>query len=102
MYNDRLDFVVVMGNSDAKMILYITREIRVKELRRRIAVPIDLRNMASLEFWARLFFCEGLGVCGNDAVEKSFGEAEKLLIRKFFMKKVIEKFGNSKTSVLSL
>ena len=30
MYNDRLDFVVVMGNSDAKMILYITREIRVK------------------------------------------------------------------------
>ena len=59
MYNDRLDFVVVMGNSDAKMILYIPREIRVKELRRRIAVPIDLRNMASLEFWARLFFVRG-------------------------------------------
>jgi hypothetical protein len=34
MYSSRLDFVVVMGNSDAKMILYITREIRVKELRR--------------------------------------------------------------------
>ena len=30
MYSNRLDFVVVMGNSDAKMILYITREIRVK------------------------------------------------------------------------
>ena len=101
MYSSRLDFVVVMGNSDAKMILYITREIRVKELRRRIAAPIDLRNMVALEFRARLF-CEGLGVCGNDADEKCFGEAEKLLIRKFFMKKVVEKFGNSKTSVLSL
>ena len=30
MYSNRLDFVVVMGNSDAKMILYITCEIRVK------------------------------------------------------------------------
>ena len=30
MYGKRLDFVVVMGNSDAKMILYITRDIRVK------------------------------------------------------------------------
>ena len=50
MYGKRLDFVVVMGNSDAKMILYITREIRVKELRRRIAAPIDLRNMVALEF----------------------------------------------------
>ena len=30
MYSNRLDFVVVMGNSDAKMILYIIREIRVK------------------------------------------------------------------------
>lgn len=86
MYSNRLDFVVVMGNSDAKMILYITREIRVKELRRRIAAPIDLRNMVALEFRARLFLCEGLGVCGNDADEKSFGKAEKLLIRRFFMK----------------
>ena len=57
MYSSRLDFVVVMGNSDAKMILYITREIRVKELRRRIAAPIDLRNMVAFEFRARLFFC---------------------------------------------
>lgn len=56
MYSNRLDFVVVMGNSDAKMILYITREIRVKELRRRIAAPIDLRNMVAFEFRARLFF----------------------------------------------
>lgn len=57
--------------------------------------------MVALEF-REGFFCEGLGVCGNDADEKCFGEAEKLLIRKFFMKKVIEEFGNYDFYALSL
>ena len=45
-----------------------------------------------------------LSVCGvqTKIVRKSFGEAEKAHDEWFSWKKVVEKFGNSETSVLSL